>query len=429
MVDISPFKGLLYNKYKTGDLTTLISPPYDVISEQLRKKLSGSNPYNIVNLILPEGDGGKKYTKARDLLNNWINKGILKFDEAESYYILEIGFKIGGKKKIITGFIGLAKLEPYDSNIILRHEKTLSRPKKDRYDLLKKCRTNFGLIYTIYRDPEKLVPDMLESFKNKGPFTEIYPYYDRGLSLRLWKISNKKNIDAITKAMRNKKLLIADGHHRYETSLKYRNESKSYDPDSGYSTGLKAEDFALSLFVESSQQDIEIYPTFRSVKFKYFTDFKLFQQKSSECFDITITDIKSSSGITRFLDDLRKRSVKGFIFYTGENRFYSFTAIKTEERSDKCAFSDKELDVNILHTIMIKDLEYLYGKSEITFSHDFDLIKESVRKGDADLGIFLNAPTICEMEEICNSGRLMPQKSTYFWPKPSTGLVMYKFDQ
>ncbi|MCJ7665644.1 MAG: DUF1015 domain-containing protein [Actinobacteria bacterium] len=429
MVDISPFRGLLYNKEKTGDLSTVISPPYDVISDQLKKKLSGSNHYNIVNLILPEGDEDNKYSAARDLLNNWISRGVLGFDKDESYYILEIDFSIDGKKKIITGFIGLTKLEPYKNNIVLRHEKTSSIPRKDRYGLLKKCRANFGLIYTVYRDRERLITQILKSYKNREPFTEIFPYYDQNLSLRLWKITNKKDMSIITDTMRDKKILIADGHHRYETSLKYKNESSSSDSDSGSIAGIRAEDFALTLFMESSQENIKIYPTYRSIKFQDFKDFELFIQKSSVCFNIIITNIKSSADITVFLDDLKKKSVRGFIFYTRENKFYSFTAIKTEERPCKCDFSDKELDVNILHTILIRDLEYLYGKSEITFSHDFDLIIERVKNGDSDLGIFFNAPTINEMEEICNSGKLMPQKSTYFWPKLPTGLVMYKFDK
>ena len=429
MVDISPFRGLLYNKEKTGDLSTVISPPYDVISGKLKKKLSGSNQYNIANLILPEGDEEKKYTGAGGLLNNWIDEGVLEFDEDQSYYILEIGFSTGGKAKKIIGFIGLTKIEPYSKNIVQRHEKTLSGPRKDRYRLLKNCRTNFGLIYTIYRDGQRLISGILQSYKNTEPFTDIIPYYDQNLSFRLWKVTDKKDIGIITDAMRNKKILIADGHHRYETSLMYRDESLASVSNTGSSAGHCPEDFTLTLFMESSQEDIKIYPTYRSIKFQDFKDFELFLQKSSKCFNIAITNIRSATDITSFLDDLRRRSIKGFIFYSKENRFYSFTAIKAEEQTNKCGFSGKELDVSILHNIMIKHLEGLYGKSKVTFNHDFDLIIESVKNGAADLGIFLNAPTISEMEEICNSGKLMPQKSTFFWPKPATGLVMYKFDQ
>lgn len=429
MVNISPFRGLVYNKKKTGDLSNLISPPYDVISDNLRLKLMGSNHHNIVNLILPEGGSTNKYDNAKDLLNEWINDGILQFDEDRSYYMIEIGFNAGGKAKSITGFIGLTKIEPYSKNIVLRHEKTLSKPRQDRYSLLKSSRTNFGLIYTIYRDWKKLVPRILESYKSTKPFTDIIPYYDKDLSLKLWRITNKKDIAVITDSMVDKKILIADGHHRYETSLMYRDELSvpGIVPESTMEKCPEA--YVLTLFMESSQKDIKIYPTYRSIKFNDFTDFGIFLQRSSKCFDINNINIKTVDDITNFLDHLREKSVNGFIFYTKRDSFYSFTAKTELTQFEECGFSDKKLDVDILHRPVMNQLEDLYGKSEIIYNHDFDFIVESVNNKSTDLGVFLNPPTIEEMEEICNSGKLMPQKSTFFWPKPSTGLVMYKFDQ
>jgi len=429
MVDISPFRGLVYNEKKAGALSSLVSPPYDVISGDLRKKLIGSNHHNIVNLILPEGESNDKYDNAKDLLNDWVNEDILQFDKDRSYYMIEIGFSADGKAKSITGFIGLTKIEPYSKNIVLRHEKTLSKPRKDRYGLLKSSRTNFGLIYTIYRDREKLVPRILESYKNVKPFADIIPGYDRALSLKLWRITDKKDIAAITDSMMDKKILIADGHHRYETSLMYRDESGLSGIVSGSSKEQSPKRYVLTLFMESGQENIKIYPTYRSIKFDDLTDFEIFLKKSSKCFDINNINVKTADDITSFLDRLREKSVNGFIFYAKKDNFYSFIAKTDLTQIEDCGFSGKKLDVDILHGLLIKSLEDLYGKSEITYDHDFDLIIESVNNGSADLGVFLNPPTIEEMEEICNSGKLMPQKSTFFWPKPSTGLVMYKFDQ
>jgi uncharacterized protein (DUF1015 family) len=429
MVDVSPFNGLIFNKDKAGELSALISPPYDVISEDLKKDLSKANQYNIVKLILPEGDDKKKYQNAKILLTEWIDEEILKFDDDESYYMIEIGFRTAGKERRITGFIGLTKIEPYSKNIVLRHEKTMSKPKKDRYELLKTSRTNFGLIYTIYRDRQKQVPEILESYKAGKPIADIKPDYDNSISLKLWKITNKKDISNITDAMSDKKILIADGHHRYETSLMYKDESVvSAKSSTGPSTGSSPEEYVLTLLVESSQEDIRIYPTYRSIKFKHFSDIGLFLQKSSNCFEINKLSIKSEDDITDFLDQLAAKSLNGFIFYAGGDKFYRFIAINPENRPEDCGFSEKILDVDILHQILIGQLEDLYGKSEIKFNHDFESILDNVKNGDSDLGIFLNPPTIDEMEEICNSGKLMPQKSTFFWPKPPTGLVMYKFD-
>ncbi len=305
----------------------------------------------------------------------------------------------------------------------------MSKIKKDRYELLKTSRTNFGLIYTIYRDQQKQVPEILESYKASKPFADIIPDYDNSISLKLWKITDKKDISNITEAMNDKKILIADGHHRYETSLMYKDRSAvSSKSSTGLSTGSSPEEYVLTLLVESSQEDIKIYPTYRSIKFKHFSDIEIFLQKSSNCFEISATSIKCEDDITGFLDQLGSKSLNGFVVYTGGDRFYRFIAKNPESRSKDCGFSGKILDVDILHHILIGQLEDLYGKSEIKFNHDFDSILDSVRKGNSDIGIFLNPPTIDEMEDICNSGKLMPQKSTFFWPKPSTGLVMYKFD-
>ena len=429
MVEISPFQGLAYNKKKTGDLSNLVSPPYDVISDDLREKLIGCDHHNIVNLILPEGDCNNKYDNAKDKLNNWINEEILRFDEERSYYMIEIGFTAGGKSKSITGFIGLAKIEPYSKNIVLRHEKTLSKPRKDRYGLLKSTRTNFGLIYTIYRDRKKLVPRVLESYKSTEPLTDIIPCYDRDLSLKLWRITDKKDTTIITDSMMDKKILIADGHHRYETSLMYRDESGASGIAFESGKELPPEGYVLTLFMESSQEDIKIYPTYRSIRFNDFTDFGIFLQKSSKCFGINSVNIKDADDITSFLDRLREKSINGFIFYTKKDGFYSFIAKAKGPKIRDCVFSDKKLDVYILHGVIIDQLEDLYGKSETVYNHDFDFIIDNINNNHGDIGVFLNPPTIDEMEEICNSGKLMPQKSTFFWPKPPTGLVMYKFDQ
>ena len=429
MVDISPFRGLVYNIDKAGELSNLISPPYDVVSDQLREKLTDSADHNIVNLILPGGDTRNKYDNARNLLNNWIDNEILIFDEDKSYYMIEINFSEGGKAKNITGFIGLAKIEPYSKNIILRHEKTLLKPKKDRYELLKNSRTNFGLIYTIYRDRNKLIPRLLQSYKSIKPFIDLVPDYARDISLKLWRITDKKDTDAITTSMADKKILIADGHHRYERSLIYRDESGISNTATGSIEERSPEEYVLTMFMESSQEDIKIYPTYRSIKFNDFNDFGIFLQKSSKCFDINNINIKTADGIIGFLGRLGEASVNGFIFYTKKDGFYSFIAKAKGPKIRDCVFSDKKLDVYILHGVIIDQLEDLYGKSETVYNHDFDFIIDNINNNHGDIGVFLNPPTIDEMEKICNSGKLMPQKSTFFWPKPSTGLVMYKFDQ
>ena len=426
MVDISPFRGLLYNKEKIKDYSKVISPPYDVISDDLRKKLQDCNPYNIVNLIIPGGNGPEKYSSSRDLLEKWIKDKALRFDNKDCYYLFEIGFFHNNIKKKMLGFIGLTRIEPYSSHKVLRHEKTLPEPKEDRYQLLKNCRTNFGLIYTLYQDPNGQINRILQAYNQKKPFIDIHPCYDRDLNFKLWKISDKRDTDKITGFMKDISILIADGHHRYETSLIYRDEHANSSKKN--TAGEIPEDFTLTLFMESSQKDINICPTYRLIKFKKFNGIKEFLEKAADDFEIESVNIDKPDDITRKLKSFRDNSIKGFLFYTKDGNFYQLTFRKSISSSDTNNDPGHALDINILHHNILKKLDNIYTIEDISFTHKASRVFDDVRDSKSDLGIFLNAPTIKEMEEICSSGKLMPQKSTFFWPKPCSGLVIYKFE-
>jgi uncharacterized protein (DUF1015 family) len=416
MVDIVPFNGLIYNKNKLKDLSGLVSPPYDVISEYDYKKILKFHPNNIVNIILPRGENSNKYENARKIFEDWQNKRILIKDKTRCYYLFQIGFKINGENKNITGFTGLTKIEPYGSGKILRHEKTLSGPKKDRLLLLKKCRANFGLIYTTYRDYNKKISNILNLYLNHEPFFDIRPFYDNNLSFRLWKICKRKDIDSITGLMKDRSILIADGHHRYDTSLMYKNEFKNNPINPG------PEDYVLTLFMDSSQKEIKIYPTFRSVKFQNFIDLKIFFNGLSRDYSVRPVKINKISDIRLILDNYKKENITGFIFYL-KDKSYSISLTNKKSSSD----NKVQPDINILQNDIIKKLDSFYNIKNIYFDHNEANIIESVSKKNYDIGIFLNPPTIRELEEVCYSGGILPQKSTFFWPKPCTGLVMYKF--
>lgn len=413
MVDITPLRGLIYSEEMFQDISDKVSPPYDVISEDARNNILG-NRENISNLILPSGNNYEKYVNARNLLKEWMDKKILIQDDRQCYYILRIDFELNREKKKILGLVGLTRIEPYSSGKVLRHEKTLSAPKKDRYSLLQACRTNFGLIYTIYRDNEKNIDSIMQSYMQKKPFRDFSPCYDKSISFKAWKISDKKDIDMITGLMKTKPILIADGHHRYETSLMYMDETKKSSKEPG------PQDFVLTLFMESGQKDIKIYPTYRSINFRDFSDIGKYFAIAKDKYTVRQIDIKNNADIKSALSNFRKDNSNGFIFYL-KDEVYSLTL-------NSCNSSSKpELDIYILHDDILKELDRLYNIKNISFDHNEDSIMDDVKEAVSDLGIFLNPPTINEMEEICYSGGLMPQKSTFFWPKPCTGLIMYKF--
>lgn len=433
MVDILPLNGLFYNLDIYTDLSNMISPPYDIISPEMNKKLQNQNPYNIVNLILPQDNNKKnKYEVAKDTLQNWINRNILKVNSKKCFYIIEERFTINNKKRKIIGLIGLTRIEPYYTKKIIRHEKTLSEPKQDRLSLLRSCRTNFGLVYALYNDLQKELYSITNSEIYKKPFIDITAGYDLTLKFKLWRISNINTINKVIKLMKGKNLLIADGHHRYETSLMYKNElsvSNSTDKNS-----FRPEDYILTLYVDSSQKDISILPTYRMIKFKSCPGLKEILEKIANYFYIEIPKIESKNFFNDINEKLQKSKLEGkktFIIYSKEKKF-CFLTLKFNTNTvypvhNNINLEYEILDVNILHKFLLNKIKYEYGIEKIEFTHSIKEVKENINNSKFDIGIILNPPAITTLEKLSTAGILMPQKTTYFYPKPCTGLVMYKF--
>jgi uncharacterized protein (DUF1015 family) len=415
MVDIAPFRGLLYNREKAGNISELVSPPYDVINNEMRVDLMSCSKNNIVNLILPEGKGGLKYSNAAGLMDEWMNRQILVYDDKPCFYGLRITSGTGEAARSLSGFIGLTRIEDYGSGKVLRHEKTISAPREDRYRLLQSCGANFGLIYTIYRD-DGPVGELLSGSRQQDPFISFSPCYNKDYYFDLWKISGKSDIEKIKSAMQDKSILIADGHHRYETSLMYSKQHHRQGSPAGPA------DHVLTLFMESSQKELKIYPTHRKLSFRKNIDTEKISQLLSGKYIIDEVNVRNGAMAVSLLDSLRKDGSTGFILYPGRNSS-SRLVLKSVRKYGHL----ESPDVFILHEGLIRDLDKEWGIKDISFDHDGDRVIKDVDNGNCDLGIFLNPPTVKDMEDICYSGGLMPQKSTFFMPKPCTGLVMYRF--
>jgi uncharacterized protein (DUF1015 family) len=446
MVDILPFNGLRFDLHLTGELSKIIAPPYDIISPLQKQQLKDQSPYNIVNLTLPDDSNDKsRYENAKTTLQDFIKKGILKEDPEKCLYVFEEFFvDDDGKQKSFTGLLGLLKIEDYGAGKVLRHEKTLSKPKEDRLNLLKACKTNFEFIYTLYNDSDSGICNILDNEKKKEPLIITNAAYEPLLKFKFWKISDKKIVSTIISAMKSKTLLIADGHHRYETSRLYRetipvkapaftgNEAEEED------MSIRPQDYILSLFVSANQKDISIHPTHRLVKFdvkispeemlekigKYFTleiippEIQDISKKMSSCPDA------SSKCMCIVFDS---QTCYFAVLKTGIESVYKDLNISPEKFSEEF----ENLDVNILHKLLlsvllkdheIKDIKFIHTISEI-----LELLGNKTPQTDFDAGFILNAPSIETVEKLSNNGLIMPQKSTYFYPKPCSGLVMYAF--
>jgi len=432
MVDILPLNGLFYNENKIRNISNVISPPYDVISPPLEKMLYNLDPYNIINLILPKGSNKEKYKNSNKILNNWIENNILKFDNEKCFYIFEENFYMGSKRKKILGFVGLTKTEPYSKLKIIPHEQTILKLKQDRLNLLASCGTNFGLVYTLYNDNQNKILDIFKNTVQKKPFMDTPAGYDSSMNFKLWRISNISDIEEIKKIMRDKKLIIADGHHRYETSLAYKEECDSLK-NKGNQSLSNPEDFILTLYIESSQKDILIYPNYRIIKFKNYPGLENMLEKLNIYFNIETEILKSYKYLEKRLLQSKSKSLRSFFIYGEDKKLYLLTLKSSigDIYSNKKPFSGEylNLDVNILHNLILEEIETQFKIEKIDFTHSLDRAIENIDNQKFDIGILLNAPTVKELEKICMSGHLMPHKSTYFYPKPCTGLVMYKFDR
>ena len=452
MVQILPLNGLTFNREKINDISKVLAPPYDIISNEQKDNLKKSSPYNVVNLTLPDDTENKnKYKNAAEILNTWIDRGILEFDARHCFYLIEESFLEKGKRKSFIGFTGLLKVEDYKKGKVLRHEKTLPKPKEDRLNLLKTCRTNFEFIYTIYNDDDKSVYEVLKSTTKNNPVISTSVDYDKSLSFNFWKISDKNTILKITDLMKPKTILIADGHHRYETSRLYRElikakerlkeTAKKINKTSLQKDGFKPEDYILALFVAGNQNDIIIHPTHRAVKFNKLFLPEEFMPIINKYFKLENLENPSEYLISKKMHGSSLINKKSLVIYLNERQCYFITLkfnIKDIYKNlgilDKDFNEDFEnLDVNLLHKFLLgKLLDYLEIK-DIKFVHTIkDLLKiinRDGKNGCYDAGFILNAPSIETVEKLSSIGLIMPQKSTYFYPKPCSGLVMYKLDR
>ncbi|MDI6716836.1 MAG: DUF1015 domain-containing protein [Actinomycetota bacterium] len=425
MAEIRPFKGIFFNKEIIGDFSTVVAPPYDVIDNEEQKALLKESKYNVVRLDLPQGSPATKYNRARDTLNEWLNKGVLIREVEPAIYIYEQEYDYKGSHKRRVGFIALAKIEEFSSGKIKAHEKTLKGPKADRLQLLRACQTNLSQIFSLFSDPEQKVDKILQEHMLVPPKIDIVK---AGISHRLWVLSNGEAINEIVKVMQNKPLFIADGHHRYETALNYRNEMRLI---TGNRSGEAPFDYIMMMFVNMDSDGLTILPTHRILKNLPKINYDKFKENLEQVFEI-----EPLSSIDQVISDLNNNLDHHAIgMYLGNGSFYMLK-IKDEGKvidlldgSQSKAW--KLLDVTILHQIIINRVLGFGGtniESSIKFTTDEKEAVQLVDSGNYQMAFFLNPTKISSIKEIAGHGEIMPQKSTYFYPKLLSGLVFNKLE-
>jgi uncharacterized protein (DUF1015 family) len=414
LATIKPFQPYRYSP-KAGDPAHLLTQPYDKINPAMQAKYLAASPYNLVRLILGERHASDSatdnvYTRAAKHLDDWIRDGILARDPAPGLYAYFQEFEVPdtGERAVRQGFIGIGKIEDYSANIVHRHEQTLSGPKKDRLELLRHTRAHFGQIFMLYPDPNGAVDRILADASNETPVLDVLD--DDGARHRAWAITDAATIGAIQHLMADKKLLIADGHHRYETALAYRNENP----------GDAAAEYVMMTFVNMHSHGLKILATHRVVRHLDGFNVEAFLEKAKASWKVTsstVDDLKAA------LSKPKPESVRIGVLTPGGAHLF--------EQPRRAG----ELDVPVLHREVIGNLlgiseEAVREEKNIHYVRGVDAAAAELRREPVDARaqiVFLLEPTpIEDMARIAFSGGVMPQKSTDFYPKLLSGVTIYR---
>ncbi len=433
MVEVFPFKGIIYNKEKIKKLDNVMSPPYDIISEEDQKKLYNKHPKNYVRLILnkkePTDDiNNNRYTRAKKLYEEWLSDSTLIKSAKDSVFPYKIQYNIGGSKKTMNGFFVLLKIDP-DYKLVRAHERTLSKPKEDRLNLLRTCRSNLEPIQLLYIDEKDIIKKTIDK-KITKPIINVKDY--DGFNHKLWKLDDNETISIIQNELKNKLLFIADGHHRYQTSINYANEMNVKICDKKPNHPFN---FIMVVLANIFDEGLSILPTHRFVK-KRDINIKDCLDTLKEYFIIEerIFIKKDAKAISKkIIEEIKTKNKHKFAIYTKDK--YFILTLKDEKIMDEFA-SDKPtiwrtLDVSILHKVVF---EHTMGitqdnlEDHVKYTRIDEEAIKFVNQGKYDFSVLMNATKINELKKIAESGEHMPQKSTYFLPKMLSGLVSYKMD-
>lgn len=422
MAKIFPFHGYRYNQKKVVDLDRVVAQPYDKIDAQMQQDYYESSPYNIIRLILGKEDN--RYQSAANYLEKWIKNEILIRDHNPGFYFYTQEYEVGGEKFIRKGIIGLGELESGEG--VKEHENTLEGPKADRLKLIRAAEANFGHIFMLYSDPENQINNLLSDMLNKKPLFEVKDK-DKNLH-RVWQIKDSELIENIQQKMRNKDLYIADGHHRYQTALNYQKEcrEKGWEAD-----GVESFNHRLMTFINMDDPGLKVLPTHRLLYGIEDFEFNSFLENIKE--DFEIKKFKNKDKLYNFMDDNTDKNVFGFKA-AGAQNFYSFV-FKNKDVLNKVGEEHspeyKKLDVSILHNIILD--KYLgIGEKELKAKSNLDYIRyrdnalEKLESDKYQAAFILNPTSVEEVKKISDNGEKMPQKSTDFYPKLLTGLVINK---
>jgi uncharacterized protein (DUF1015 family) len=434
MAEIIPFKALRYDPDQVK-LEDVLTQPYDKITPEMQSKYYEKSTHNLVRIILGKAgetdtDAFNVYTRAAEYLHDWRSGGILKQDPAPGIYAYSQTFTVPGTRDLQErrGLIALGRLYDYAENVVYRHEQTLSKPRADRLNLLRATRAHFGQIFMLYSDPSYEIEGLLKSKIDEDPEISLLDEYET--LHRVWRIHDPALLHAVQEKMRDKKLLIADGHHRYETALAYRNERRI---ETGSSDPNAPHEFVMMTLIPMESRGLVILPTHRIVHGLLDFDRERMLEAAGEFFDIDRIDLRTESRSATTLLGEAGENGTAFVAVTRQGPYL----MRAKQDSIQHALRDlsplqRELDVVQLHRVLLERVlriseEAIRNQENVRYERDAFEAISWVRQG-ANVAFLMNPAKIEQVRDIAFAGEVLPQKSTDFYPKLLSGLTIYALE-
>jgi uncharacterized protein (DUF1015 family) len=431
MAHIEPFRALRYDPARVA-LADVATQPYDKISPSMQERYYAASPYNLVRIILgkrvaTDEPNDNRYTRAASFFRDWRQQGVFRQDTEPSIYRYTQQFSLPGSNKQLErqGFIALGRVEDYSANVVFRHEQTLAKPKADRLDLLRATRAHFGQIFMLYSDPSAEVENALATTSSAS--AEVRDEY--GVLHQLWKVSDPALIELVRSSMQDKKLIIADGHHRYETALNYRNERRGEsitNPDAPF-------EFAMMTFVNMDSRGLVILPTHRVVRGVPEFSMDSFRTGASNYFSVEEADGNVTA--SRATAMIREAAHTGTsMLVVARERVFLLSRPKAPASAfGNMSFRQQSLDVVQLHKCLLEGVlriseEAIRDQQNVTYVRDAEEAIAMVRNDQANVAFLMNPARVQHVRDIAFAGDVLPQKSTDFYPKLLSGLAIYALE-
>jgi uncharacterized protein (DUF1015 family) len=434
MADIIPFAALRYDPQRVTP-AQVVTQPYDKITSAMQERYYGASPYNLVRIILgrrraEDNTEDNVYTRAATSFRDWRQEGVLRQDSRPSIFVYAQRFTVPGATDECErrGFIALGRLEDYAANVVYRHEQTLTKPKADRLELLRVTRAHLEQLFMVYEDSGE-IDSLLGSAAEAAPDIEVADEY--GVIHRVWQVSDSGLIDAARSKMLDQKLIIADGHHRYETAINYRNERRA---QAGASSANAPYEYAMMTFVNMNSPGLLILPTHRVVHGLTSFSPEVFLASSRNLFEVE--ELDPALDAPRATAILREHGGTGTaLLAVLADRALLLRNVKPAGSQFLAGLSERQraLDVVQLHKCLLEGMlklseESIRNQQNISYIRDAAEAVGQVRGGKANVAFLMNACRIQQVRDVAFAGEVMPQKSTDFYPKLLSGLTIYALE-